>query len=288
MTFVRIAILLVVCSTTAHAQLTTADKQATLTYIDTLHDKSTGGYRVDTKTESSLRATAGAVRAIKYLGGDPSIKAEALKFMESHRDTVTGAFSEKTGKPDCVITSVALLGIGAFKEHGSFDKSIDYLRANAKSFEEVRIGAAGLEATNTKPKWLDDWIAIANQQLNNDGTAGKGDGRARETASVAAMKLRLGYPLANKAKVIEVIVSGQRSDGGWGKADATASDLETTYRVMRALMLLKEKPKDAKSVHAWLAKHRNADGGYGLEPGKPSSMNAVYYVAAINAFAATR
>ena len=82
---------------------------------------------------------------------------------------------------------------------GTYPRSLDYLKANASTFEEVRIGAAALDSLPKKPVWIDAWIKLADTQLNNDGTAGKVDGQARDTASVAAMKLRLGYPLANKS-----------------------------------------------------------------------------------------
>ena len=70
---------------------------------------------------------------------------------------------------------------------------------------------------------------------------------------------------------------GQRDDGGWGKKDAPASDPESNYRVMRALYLLKAKPADPATLRVLIAKYRNAGGGYGVEPGKPSNMSGTYY-----------
>ena len=46
---------------------------------------------------------------------------------------------------------------------------------------------------------------------------------------------------------------------------------------MRALMLLKEKPKDAKKLREFIESHRNKDGGYATKPGDKSSMSGVYY-----------
>jgi hypothetical protein len=288
-------LLFLLVSNTALGQMTDADKKATLAFITSLQDQNSGAYKVDAAAKPSLRATAGAVRALKFLGEPveklPS-KDKTAAFIKQCQDPMSGGFSEPDGKPDVTITSVGIMAyttviplVPMTPMMENYGRAQGYLKSNAKTFEDVRIGAAALESAGIRHAGFEgDWIKIADAQLNNDGTAGKGDGRARDTASVVAMKLRLGYPVANKPKVIEAILSGQRADGGWGKADAQASDLETTYRVMRALMLLKEKPKDSKVLNAWLAKHRNPDGGYALEPGKPSSMSAVYYVTAITSF----
>src|SRR5207247_1379516 len=82
-------------------------------------------------------------------------------------------------------------------------------------------------------------------------------------------------------RIKEMLVAGQRTDGGWGKKGATASDPETNYRVMRALYLLKEKPADPAKLRGLLAKYRNADGGYGVEPGKSSNISGTYYAITI-------
>lgn len=261
---------------------TPAEKQATLKYVAALQDADTGAFKLTAKAQPSLRATSAGVRATKYLGGDLAHKDKAAAFVLSCYDPATGGFREPGGKPDVTLTSV---GVMAAAELGipesKIPKAVEYLHATAKTFEDVRIGAAALEALGKKPDWVDAWVKLADAQLNNDGTAGKGAGLARESASVAGMKLRLGYPVANKAKVIDAIKAGQRPDGGWGKADAPASDGETTYRVMRALMLAKEKPRDADKLRAFFAACRNADGGYGVAPGEPSSVSGVYYQAIV-------
>ena len=66
-----------------------------------------------------------------------------------------------------------------------------------------------------------------------------------------------------------------------GKAGAKGSDLETTYRVMRAFHLLKEKPKDVAKLKEFISKCRNADGGYGVAPGQPSTVSGTYYAAVV-------
>ena len=40
---------------------------------------------------------------------------------------------------------------------------------------------------------------------------------------------------------------------------------------------LKEKPADVEALRGFVAKCRNADGGYGLSPGQPSRVPATYF-----------
>jgi hypothetical protein len=46
-------------------------------------------------------------------------------------------------------------------------------------------------------------------------------------------------------------------------------------------MMLKAQPKHAEGVRSFVAKCRNADGGYGVAPAQPSSVNATYYAGSI-------
>ncbi|MND06625.1 hypothetical protein D3C83_281040 [compost metagenome] len=50
---------------------------------------------------------------------------------------------------------------------------------------------------------------------------------------------------------------------------------------MRAYMLMKERPKNRAGMRAFIGKCRNADGGYGVKPGDPSSVSGVYYAAIV-------
>jgi hypothetical protein len=164
-----------------------------------------------------------------------------------------------------------------------FAKAMDYLKANAKTFEEVRIAAAAVEAWGVKdcPFKLDDWFEIAGKySMDTFKGPPKGE-QAREAGSLLAFSLRLKpdekFEPGNKAVVASPLLSGQREDGGWGKTGDKASDIETTYRVMRALMLLKEKPKDMKKLREFIESHRNQDNGYATKPGDKSTMSGAYY-----------
>lgn len=263
-----------------------AKANATL-YILRLQDPSTGAFKVTPDGKPSLRACNGGAKGLKYLGYDKPIPhAEKLKaFVLSCYEPKTGAFAEPGGQPDVTITSI---GVMAAIEVGvpakQVEKSLDYLKANAKSFDEIRIGAAALEALNAKPDWLPSWYKVCDAQLDDRGIAGEDDSFARDTASVLAVKLRLGVPLKelkNGDKMPEVLKAGQGKDGGYGRHGAEKSDFESTYRVMRALMLMKAKPQDTAKMKSFLLSCGHKDGGFGVAPGEPSTMSGTYYYAAI-------
>jgi hypothetical protein len=117
-----------------------------------------------------MRATSSAIRTWKYLGGAklgsgfPN-KAKAAAFVMSCYDPKTGGFADAPGgKPDVATTAVGVMAAVEFEApKAEFAKALEYLQANAKSFEEVRIGAAAVEAWGVKdcPFDLKPWLAIA-------------------------------------------------------------------------------------------------------------------------------
>jgi prenyltransferase beta subunit len=240
----------------------------------------------DAAPKPMLRATNGAVRALKYLGF-PLLNMEREKhaaFVLKCYDPKTGAFAEPGGKPDVAITSIGVMAameLGVPKE--KFAKAMDYLRENAKTFEEVRIAAAAVEAWGVKecPFKLDTWQTTARQFAKGVKleTGEKAQDYARDVGSLVAFQLRLGNQLNEFERTVgdDALGSSQREDGGWGKKGEKASDIETTYRVMRALMLLKGRPKEMKKLRAFIESHRNEDHGYATKPSDKSSMSGAYY-----------
>lgn len=243
-----------------------------------------GGFRATADAKApSLRATTAGLRATKYLGGELSDadKAKHAKFVLAHFDPKTGGFADAPGgTPDVAVTAVGVMAcveLGVPRE--KFAKAMDYFRANAKAFEEVRIAAAAVEAWGVAdcPFKLDDWFARAAEYRKSTA-----DGPARDTASWAAFVLRLGGTVPDPKAVATAIVDGQAKDGGWGKKGAAASDTDTTYRVVRALVLLKTPPKDPAAVRKFLASCRADGGGYGTTPGGAASVGGTYHVAIVS------
>jgi prenyltransferase beta subunit len=260
----------------------TADqKKATVEYLKKLQNKDGGFAPAEGQAKSSLGATNGALRALKYSGGEVADKTACIDFVKSCFDKTTGGFADQPGgKPTVSLTAVGLMALVELKVDPEPYKApaLSYLDQNAKTFEEVRIAAAGLEAVDPEPR-NKAWFEVVTKLRNEDGTFGKGDGQARDTGSAAVALLRLGGKV-DKDAVLKAMNSGQRKDGGFGTADAKESDLGTTYRVLRAYHMLKAKP-DADKLRGFIDACRNKDGGYGVSPGKPSTVSATYNAAII-------
>ncbi len=270
-----------------HSQ-TTDEKKATVAYVQKLQ-QADGGFigvlpAANVKAAGpGLKTTSTALRALKYFGGEPKESASLPKFVASHFDKATGGFSDLPGgKTDVFTTAVGLMAVTQLKMPAEpyLEPAMKFMSDNAKTFEDIRIAAAGFEATGKKAPKADEWIKEIVKTRNADGTYGKGAGTARATGSAAAAILRLGGTIDMRDNVVKAIKAGQRADGGFGKEEEAGSDLETSYRVTRALHMMKEKPDEAK-LRAFIAKCRNADGGYGVAPGQGSSVSGTYFAGII-------
>jgi hypothetical protein len=263
--------------------------KATVAYVQKLQT-STGGFlsmapQPNIRIAPTLRATSSAVRALHYLGGKLPNHEACIKFVESCYDPESGGFADlPKGKPDVFTTAVGIMAVTQLEM--PVDKYqagvVKYLSANARSFEDMRIAAAGLERIKGKSPKNEAWIEAVRKLQNDDGTFGKGPGQARDTGGSVVTLLRLGIPSDSPAKVLKALKDGQRQNGGYGKADdEIASDLETTYRVMRCFMMLGARPGNVEGIRSFVAKCRNEDGGYGVAPGQPSSVSGTYFAAII-------
>ena len=284
--------LALVCSVALTSPLSAGDEavKQTIKYVQSLQI-APGGFRTYDPKKSAvlvsptLRATSAAVRALHYLGGDFTNKKACIQFVESCYHAESGGFSDlPKGKADVFSTAVGLMAVVELKM--PIDKYADgankYLSENAKTFEEIRIAAAGFEAIKQKSPKTNVWATDLLKLKNQDGTFGKDLGIPRETASGVVTLLRLDAKPAMLGDYIKTLNDGQRQNGGWGKGDSEiASDLETTYRVMRCYVMLKAKPGNVEGVRSFVAKCRNADGGYGVAPGQESSVNGTYFAAVI-------
>jgi hypothetical protein len=282
--------LLAILVSLSHVQAQTADeKKATIAYLRELQMKS-GGFRDGQanpfdREQPSLRATSAALRALKYFGGEVPDKPAAAKFVASCFSKAKGGFVNNPAgrEPDVIVTAVGLMAVVELKmpRDPYVPAGIKYLEAKAKSFEQIRMVAAALEMVQEGSAKAADWMKEATKNRKRDGTYGEGAGAARDTASVVVTVLRLGGKVAPAEPVLKTLKGGQRKDGGFGKADAAGSDLETCYRVMRAFHMLKEKPADVAALRKFVAQCRNADGGYGIAPGRASSAASTYFASIV-------
>jgi prenyltransferase beta subunit len=278
------------CQGSAHG-LTPQEKKATIAYLQSL--QTAGGGFLPFKpaptsgalVKPSLRATSAALRALKYFGGEVPAARAAARFVESCFDKTKGGFidSPPSLNPQVFSTAVGLMAVAELKMpvEKYADQAVKYLNASARSFEDIRIAAAGLEALKKLPPKAPDWVKQIQTMRHEDGTFGKDGGLARVTASAIVTLVRLGSKEKPSAKVIQAIKAGQRKDGGYGKEDAAGSDLETCYRVLRCLVMLKEKPTGPGLLRQFVAQCRNSDGGYGVAPGQRSSAGGTYFASII-------
>jgi hypothetical protein len=189
-----------------------------------------------------------------------------------------GGFAQRPGdKADVVATAVGLLAAAELKiaDKAMIDDAIAYFGANAKAFEEVRMSIAGLEAVSAISPDFPRWAEQIEGFRQPDGSFGEGSSRAFISGGAGAAILRMGMNLEKRDVVIAAIKAGQRPDGGWSKDDG-APDLSSSYRVMRALFMLKEKPDEEKLV-TFIARCRNDDGSYSNTPGAPGSLGSTYF-----------
>jgi prenyltransferase beta subunit len=274
---------LTVCLAPARGQ-TADEKKATISYVQSLQSDEGGFFPMkDGQVKPSLRATSAALRALKYMGGEAKDRKAAAKFTYLCFDKNSGGFTDAPGgQPDVLTTAVggmAVVGVQLPLEPFA-DHIVKYLDEHVRTFEDIRIAAAGLETIQKKSPKTDAWLAEVAKLRNADGTYGKSDGVARDTGGAVVVVLRLGGKVDHPENVLKALKAGQRGDGGFGKADVKGSDLETSYRVMRAFWMMKDRP-DAAALRGFIAKCRNADGGYGVAPGQKSSASGTYYAAIV-------
>jgi hypothetical protein len=269
------------------AAQTPEEKKATIAYVQKLQTN-TGGFlsmppAPNIRIAPTLRATSAAVRALHYLGGDVPNKEAAKKFVESCYHADSGGFSDfPRGKPEVVPTAVGLMAMKELRmpTDEKLEKIIAFLTEQSKTFEEVRMAAAGLELVDKqipeKGILLRRFMPLADEESKSSKS------KTRSRAARVVTWLRLGGKPGTPEKVVGYLQAGQAKDGGFGKgAFDEPSDLETTYRVMRAFVMLKGRPGDVNALRGFISRCRNADRGYGVMPGESSTVSASYFAAII-------
>jgi len=274
------SIVAAVAVTSARAQ-TPNELARTSAYVAALQNPD-GGFAAKAGGPSSLGTTSSAVRILKNTGGSIPDVLACIKYVKSCFDEPAGGFAPTPGgKPDVATTASGLMAAVELKvaDEAMVDGALEFFAENAKTFEEVRITVAGLEAVQARSSEFERWASEILKDRNDDGTFGKGEGRARETGGKAVALLRLKVKLTKRDAVAAFLKSAQRPDGGWSKGEGE-SDLETTYRVMRFFYMTKESP-DLDKLSAFVARCRHSDGGYGPQPGADASLPGTYFATTV-------
>jgi prenyltransferase beta subunit len=262
---------------------TDAQKKETVAYLRGL-EADGGGFRAAAgQGAPTVSSTTSALRALRYFGGKARNQKASEEFVRRCFDPASGAFAATPrGKPDVISTAVGLLAVADLKMPGATyrDAALKYLGKHAQKFEEVRMTAAALEAVHGRLPTVPDWLADLKRR-DKALPATHAAAEARAAADVAMTILRLGGKLDDRDRDLKLLQAGQRADGAWGEPRADGSDLATSYHVVRALHMLKAKPAHPERCRGFVARCRNADGGYGTAPGKPSAAAGTYYASII-------
>lgn len=230
------------------------------------------GFAAVAGQEPTLGATSSAVRILKYCGGSIPDPLGAIAFFKACRDGESGGFAQRPGgAPDALTTASALMLLAELKiePEGYVPGATGYLAANARSFEEVRLAVAGLEAVGAKvpAEAAARWRGVILEGRNADGTFGEGASKAFDTGGAFVALLRMGENPEDHAveAVIRTLREGQGPDGGWGDGRSEGSTLGATYRIMRAFRMTNLAP-DLEGVERFVASCRNGDGTYRPAP----------------------
>jgi hypothetical protein len=256
------------------APLPAEQRAASIHYLLSLRNAD-GGFRpAAAPGDSQLSAAVPVLRGLKYLGGRLPGRSRTVQYVRSCYDPAAGAFADRPGgTPDVRSSAFGLMSLVELGEPltAVAGPVTAYFAKNATSVADIYIAEAALAAAEIKPPRPSDWQAAFDATRNADGTYGKS---VADTARAVVTTLRMGEPVAERARMVRILREAQRPDGGFA-AMGDASDLSTTYPVTRAFFMLMERP-DLDRLRAFVARCRNADGGYGAMPGQPSNASATY------------
>jgi prenyltransferase beta subunit len=230
--------------------------------------------------QPSLRTTRTALRALRLLGGVPADRAAVVRYLKACYDRPSGGFADRPGlPPDAISTAVGLMILGELKlpTKPYADAGLKFLNDHTQGFEQIRMAASAVEELGRRVPQADAWLGVIRAARNPDGSYGKGPGRARTTALYVVAQQRLGGKPQAEAAVLTVLRAGQRPDGGFGGDMPGRSDQEACYRIVRLFSRLGAQPDQPAALRAFIARCRNADGGYGVRPGQTSSLHGTYY-----------
>ncbi|SIN90162.1 Prenyltransferase and squalene oxidase repeat-containing protein [Singulisphaera sp. GP187] len=278
--FLSLAAWAIVVAPNAQAQ-STEQPARTASYVEAFQNPD-GGFAAKPGGPSTLGSTSSAVRILKNVGGSIPDVLACINYVKSCRDAESGGFAPTPGgKPDVRTTAVGLMAAAELliADEETSTAAIAYFSKNVKDFEEIRIAVAGLESVKKTAPDFAKWISQVEEMRNPDGTFGNGASQARDTGGAAVALLRMGVKLENREAVLTALRAGQKSDGAWSKAEGP-SDLEATYRIMRAFFMLKEAP-DLDALRGFINQCRKDDGSYSTVPGGASDLGGTYYATTV-------
>src|SRR5262249_43426462 len=140
---------------------TPEQKQQTIAALQKLQARDGGflpAFASNEQTPSSLRALTSALRALKYFGGEPTVKDPCGHYVERCFDRDGGGFADHPGaKPDVATTAIGIMAAVELKMplDDYRASAVKYLSGQVKTFEDIRIAAAAFEAIKERPPQAD-------------------------------------------------------------------------------------------------------------------------------------
>ena len=168
---VTIALVLFPASWTSAGSPSPEEAAATARWAAALQNPD-GGFAATPGGASSLGATSSAAKVLRYTGGSIRDVAKAIEFVASCFDPHSGGFAPSPGGgPDVGTTAAGLMAVGELKMPADpyVSKAVDYFHEHAKTFPEIRIAVAGLEAVGAKSGDFPAWIELVKSDRNADG-----------------------------------------------------------------------------------------------------------------------
>ena len=248
-------------------------------YVASLQ-KPDGSFSSTPGGDSTLSSTQNAIRVLGFVAGSIPDPLKCMDFLRSCADPQSGGFAQKPGgTPEVGTTAHALIAMGELNmgDKELINRAVAFLGERAKAYEEVRIGAAGLEAVGVRPNpdVSERWKAVFYAGRNADGTWGQGASKAFDSGGRAAGLLRIGLEPENRDAIAKVLKEAQQADGGWTTKENSPSDFGTSYRIMRALYLMKERP-NLESLRKFVAGAMGSNGLYSGSPKTPGDLGTSY------------
>lgn len=236
-------------------------------------------------------AAAGLVAAVAFAGlAEPPPTAAAglsgaVTYLEGAQNP-DGGFGPAPGQPSSALETgwvvLGLRGAGAdpLAVRRGGQSAIDYLRTHAGELTDtgsIERTVLGLQAAGTTARSFAgrDLVAELGARRSPDGSFGAS---VNLTAFGALALAAAGAPGASTAA--GWLESKQNSDGGFGFAPGTSSDVDDTGAVLEALTAAGRRGDAAEQrATAYLRTAQNADGGYGQFAGDPSNAQSSAWAA---------
>jgi len=243
-----------------------------------------GGFAAEKGGPSNIGSTNAAIRSIKHVGGAIPDVLKVTKFVRAcfvPDGNGGGSFAPAPGgKPDMRSTFMAMLAWGDLKlENGpEVAAALKSLADSAKAYEDVRLTIAAYEAVGVKDEAVFDRFAAQYEAMANpDGLFGTAQNGPMMTGGTIAAFLRMGRSVTpeRRAKAAEFLLKSQNDDGGWSPTVGGKSDLGASYRIMRALFMMKARA-DLEKLRGFIAERRTESGLYAPAPGQPGDLGSTY------------